>query len=135
MELREKGYLAEAALSREFETRGPEHLGRLANLFAATLAQLPAVKIDRPPRMADFAHLGEAMLRGRAKPGAPSWGSITSNRRELHHPWPEKQSPVAATEFAPLVDNQHPTDPSGFVFERGMSVLLEKLADGPRHQE
>ena len=77
--------------------------------------------------MADFAHLGEAMLRSQAKPPGAFLGLYHSNRRDSIARGLEA-SPVAAA-IRSLVDNQHPTDPSGFVFEGTMSVLLEKLAD------
>lgn len=55
-------------LAREFEAARPEIFAALLELFVATLRELPKVRLADPPRMADFAHLGEAMFRalGRA---------------------------------------------------------------------
>ena len=120
-------YVPEAALNREFELTAPSILGGLMDLFVATLAQLPAVKIERPPRMADFAHLGEAMMRSQAIPPGAFLRLYGDNRRDSIARGLEA-SPVAAA-IRSLVDNQHPKDPSGFVFEGTMSALLDKLAD------
>jgi hypothetical protein len=97
------------------------------DLFVATLAQLPAVKIERPPRMADFAYLGEAMMRSQAIPPGTFLRLYGDNRRDSIARGLEA-NPVAAA-IRSLVDNQHPKDPSGFVFEGTMGSLLDKLAD------
>ncbi|HEU0196691.1 MAG TPA: hypothetical protein VFQ88_05685 [Nevskiaceae bacterium] len=53
-----------------FESARPRILGALLDLFVATLAKLPSVTIAKPPRMADFACLGEAMMRAQGhEPG------------------------------------------------------------------
>lgn len=58
-----------AVLTREFENLRPELLGALLDLFSRTLRELPKVHLDNPPRMADFAHLGEAMFRALGRTG------------------------------------------------------------------
>jgi hypothetical protein len=45
----------EAKLWREFSERRPQILGALLDATAAGLRELPHVKLDRPPRLADFA--------------------------------------------------------------------------------
>ncbi len=59
---RVKGYITEAQLQEDWEKDLPLILGAIYSLLAKTLVELPAVVIDKPPRMADFARLGQAML-------------------------------------------------------------------------
>ena len=54
-------YKEEAILKDKFLEDKPEIMGSLFDLFAKTLKKLPDIKIEKPPRMADFARLGEAM--------------------------------------------------------------------------
>ena len=56
-------YREESALITEFEAQASALLGGLLDLFVATLARLSHVKLSHPPRMADFARLGEAMAQ------------------------------------------------------------------------
>ena len=55
-------YRRETDLDAEFETDAPHIVGGLLDLFVRTLAVLPSVTLHRPPRMADYAALGEAMV-------------------------------------------------------------------------
>ncbi len=48
-------------MDREFEEAKPFLFGALLDLFADALQRLPNVKLERLPRMADFAMLGEAV--------------------------------------------------------------------------
>lgn len=57
-----KKYITEAELKKSWEKDLPLILGALYRLMSETLKELPAVTIDKPPRMADFAKLGQAML-------------------------------------------------------------------------
>jgi hypothetical protein len=57
-----------AALKEEFDRHKPTIFAGILDLFVKTLAELPQVVIDNPPRMADFVHLGEAMFRAQGKP-------------------------------------------------------------------
>ena len=54
-------YKEESILKKEFLEDKPGILGSLLDLFSKTLKKLPDIKIKKPPRMADFARLGEAM--------------------------------------------------------------------------
>jgi len=56
-------YLEEAELNARWEQAKPKIFGALVDLFVKTLAQLPKVKLHKPPRMADFTSLGEAMMQ------------------------------------------------------------------------
>jgi hypothetical protein len=62
----------------------PAIFGGLLDLFARTLAMLPTVKIEpsKRPRMADFAQLGEAMLRTMDKPEGEFLRLYTEHRRD-----------------------------------------------------
>lgn len=58
-------------LAAEFEQQHAAIVGGLLDLFVKTLAKLPTVTVDYPPRMADFAQLGEAMMQAEgSEPGA-----------------------------------------------------------------
>lgn len=64
-------YKKSSDLWAEFTEVQPRILGALLDLFAAMLFKLPSVHIEKPPRLADFAHLGEAMMQVQgAEPGA-----------------------------------------------------------------
>jgi hypothetical protein len=64
--------LSEVEIKQSFEQFKGEIIGGLLDLFVKVLAELPKIEIpeNKRPRMADFAHLGEAVYRvyGR-KPG------------------------------------------------------------------
>ncbi len=55
-------YVTEAKLNQKWEADLPLIIGALYTLMSKALAELPAVEIDKPPRMADFTRLGQAML-------------------------------------------------------------------------
>jgi hypothetical protein len=54
-------YRSETEVNAAFERDLPSIVGGLLDLFAKTLAKLPEARVSSPPRMADFALLGEAM--------------------------------------------------------------------------
>ena len=120
-------YIPERSLTAEFEASAPSILGGLLDLFSAALAVLPSVKIARPPRMADFAHLGEALMISQAHPPGAFLKLYQDNRRDSIARGLEA-SPVAAAIRA-MVDAQRPRDPTGRIFEGTMSKLLDDLAD------
>ncbi|HID37602.1 MAG TPA: hypothetical protein EYP39_09575 [Ghiorsea sp.] len=55
-------YIPEQDLKKKWAQDYPLILGALYSLMSQVLAELPNVRIDKPPRMADFARLGQAML-------------------------------------------------------------------------
>ena len=57
-------YISESALIDRFEAKRAGIFGALLDLFVKALAILPSVEIERPPRMTDFAHFGEAVYLG-----------------------------------------------------------------------
>lgn len=56
-------YREESEISVAWDSAKPSIFGGLLDLFVKTLEQLPKVKLDSPPRMADFTRLGEAMAQ------------------------------------------------------------------------
>ena len=63
-------YKPESELDAAFERDYAKIFGGLLNLFHQTLASLPKVEIKNPPRMADFARLGEAMFHATETDGS-----------------------------------------------------------------
>jgi len=57
------GRVSDSKLDERLEEHGPKALGFLLNTFCKALNLLPSVKIDNPPRMMDFAQLGEAVAQ------------------------------------------------------------------------
>lgn len=109
-------------MAAQFEAEAGAVFGALLGLFADTLRALPRVRLDRSPRMADFARLGEAMTTAR---GWPSFAGTYAEHRE--------RAIVAALEASPVaVAVQHYIDrhPSGW--SGTVQGLLTVLA-GFRH--
>ena len=64
MELHQiKSYVDEATLTAAWEQDYPKILGAMYDLLAGALRDLPTVKLDKLPRMGDFAKLGAAMCK------------------------------------------------------------------------
>ena len=84
---------ASSELNADFESTKPEILGALLDLFSATLRALPGVSLDNPPRMADFARLGEAMFRALGR--EDSFSALYQSRREAAVLVALESSPVA----------------------------------------
>jgi hypothetical protein len=59
---------AEEDFWRDFNEAHPRILGTLLDAMVGTLARLPKTRLDRMPRMADFARLGEAGSRAKGRP-------------------------------------------------------------------
>jgi hypothetical protein len=62
--IRQSNRLTEAAFWKSFQADYPAILGGLLDAVAKGLGVLPSVSLKRVPRMADFAHWGEAVGRG-----------------------------------------------------------------------
>lgn len=60
-------YISESELQKDFDEKRAGIFGALLDLFVKSLAILPTVEIDRPPRMTDFAHFGEAVYQATGK--------------------------------------------------------------------
>jgi hypothetical protein len=75
-------YRPESEIDEAFRRDAPGILGGLLDLFVSTLSYLPQVTLAKPPRMADFARLGEAMvLAFGAEPG-DFMAIYTDNRKD-----------------------------------------------------
>ncbi len=59
-----KAYLFEDELERKWKEAYPAILGGLYDRMVLVLRYLDSIKIDKPPRMADFAKLGQALFIG-----------------------------------------------------------------------
>lgn len=76
------GYRSETEIKAAFEKDAPQIVGGLLDLLVQTLATLPRVHLPRPPRMADFALLGEAMLQSQGHPPGLFVALYGANRRQ-----------------------------------------------------
>src|SRR5262249_12055791 len=74
----------EEALWAEFEEARPSILGALLDAVVAGLRALPGTKLEKLPRMADFAVWAEAVMRGTGhRPGA-FVAAYEANRRDTN---------------------------------------------------
>lgn len=124
-------YRSETELDADFERAWPGIFGALLDRFSAALATLPVVTIKRPPRMADFAKLGEAVLQSQGKPAGAFVALYETNRRDSVARNLEA-SPVAMAIRA-LADAQH--NGSALIFQGTMKQLLDRLSDYREQQD
>src|SRR5271155_1274262 len=75
----------EAQFWREFEEARPRILGALLDAATAGLRNLPNVKLDQPPRMADFAIWVNACEEGLGMKSGEALKTYQSNRSETHN--------------------------------------------------
>lgn len=122
VDLPEIEYREEVELEAEFADALPSILGGLFDLFVLALAQLPKVKINRPPRMSDFARLGEAMHQAQGGQAGEFVHAYEDNRRQSIARGLDA-SPVAAA-IIELSDDHQGT---AAVFEGTMKHLLERI--------
>jgi hypothetical protein len=66
---------------RAFEAAAPALLGALLDAVAGGLRELPAVCLERLPRLADFARWGEAVARALGHPAGTFLAAYDRNRR------------------------------------------------------
>jgi hypothetical protein len=74
----------EAQFWREFEEVRPRILGALLDAATAGLRNLPNVRLDQPPRMADFAIWVNACEESLGMKPGESFTTYQSNRTETH---------------------------------------------------
>ncbi len=114
-------YRSEIELNAAFEAALPALFGGLLDLFAITLARLPDVILDDPPRMVDFALLGEAMMRACGQEPGEFIRLFKENRRE---------SVIRGLDASPVglaVKELAEAANDAFVFEGNMKKLLAAL--------
>jgi hypothetical protein len=116
-------YREEAELEAAFAVALPAILGDLLDLFAKTLAELPSVRLERLPRMSDFARLGEATLWAQGHAASEFMRLHEANRRDSIARGLDA-SPVAGAVLALA-------EASGrrLVFEGAMKCLLDRLKE------
>lgn len=118
-------YGEEAKLNAQWEKAKPSIFGGLLDLFVKTLAHLPKVELDNPPRMADFTRLGEAMMQAQGHKAGVFAALYNANRAEsIGHAL--QSSPVAVA-VCEMVDKH--AGMSKTVFYGTMSTLFTTLAD------
>lgn len=116
-------YRTETALLPEFGADAPLILGGLLDLFVATLAKLPDVQLAKPPRMADYAHLGEAMTQSQGKEPGAFMALYGANRQESISRAMEA-SPVAMAVRELAAEHTLTRTP---VWDGTMGALLDRL--------
>ncbi len=111
----------ESDILEEFEVARPLLLGALLDLVVAVLRELPTVRLDRHPRMADFARTGAAVERAAGWPEGCTLAALERNRQDAVEA--ELGSDPIATSIIDLVGQ----DSRGWT---GIATdLLERLAD------
>jgi hypothetical protein len=75
---------SEGELLENFEAVRPQVFGALLTALSKTLQALPTIKLDRLPRMADFAIFGVAVERALGWPQGSFLHAYENNRREAH---------------------------------------------------
>jgi len=101
---------ASAELARTFEDERPRLFGALLDLFSATLRELPHVQLDHPPRMADFAQLGEAMFRALRR--TDRFVDLYRARQQATSLAALESSPVACAVLSLMETTDHWTGPT-----------------------
>jgi hypothetical protein len=125
VELKQIDYREESEINAAFEEALPRIFGALLDLLVKTLAQLPKVKLTRPPRMADFTRLGEAMMQAQGYEPGTFEALFKANRQEsVARAMEASPVAVAVREMVDAHQGQSPT-----VFYGTMKALLDKLAD------
>lgn len=116
-------YRDETEIEVEFAEAAPCLMGALLDLFVATLAKLPEVRLESLPRMGSFAKLGEAMHQAQ---GHPPGGFIALYEENRTHSVARglEASPVASAirDMADAYQGQ-----GAIVFHGTMKKLLEAL--------
>ena len=118
-------YRTETAIDADFERDAPQIIGGLLDLFVLTLAALPAVSLPKPPRMADYAALGEALLIAQGRAPGEFLKLYQGNRRDSVARSLEA-SPVACA-VRRLVED-HPASSIAPAWSDTMGKLLDHLS-------
>jgi hypothetical protein len=116
-------YREESELNAKWLAAKDSIFGGLLDLFVKTLAKMPTVKLDKPPRMADFTRLGEAMMQSEGQASGVFTALYKANRAEGISRALDA-SPVAVA-VRSLVENF--SKATGIVFKDTMKTLLYKL--------
>ncbi|MDO6459643.1 hypothetical protein Q4485_02950 [Granulosicoccaceae sp. 1_MG-2023] len=140
-------YRSEAELKAAWQSDRGEIFGGLLDLFALTLAKLPAVEIDRPPRMADFGNLGEAMSAALGRPGEFLEAHAANQRDAIRQSLEQSPAALALLEFVQsgrthngtfgqlfesLERHRPVSDPAWPKTPRGLSDIVRRFAPALR---
>jgi hypothetical protein len=125
IELKQIDYREESEINAAWDEAKPRIFGALLDLLVKTLAQLPKVKLTKPPRMADFTRLGEAMMQAQGHDPGTFDALFKANRQESIARAMEA-SPVAVA-VREMVDGHQGHSP--IVFHGTMKKLLDTLAE------
>lgn len=117
------GRRTESDLNKQFDALKSGLFGALMTLLSAALAMIPSIKIAPAdlPRMADFAYLGEAVLRVLGRPDGDFLMRYHEKRKHGVFQTIES-SPVASAALAWLENNPHG-------FDGAIKRLHELLSD------
>jgi hypothetical protein len=115
-------YRDETEIEAAFAEAAPSILGGLLDLFFASLAKLPEVKLDHLPRMGDFAKLGEAMMQAQGYEPGSFIALYEENRRQ------SVSRGLDASPVASAVRELAEASLGSLVFDDTMKRLLEKLS-------
>jgi len=124
VELKQIDYREESEINAAWENARPRIFGALLDLLVKTLAQLPRVTLTKPPRMADFTRMGEAMMQAQGHQPGTFDALFKANRQESVARAMES-SPVAVAVLE-IVDAHKGLSP--VVFRGTMKKLLDTLA-------
>lgn len=125
IELQPIDYREEAEINAAWEAAKPFIFGGLLDLFVATLAKLPDVKLNKPPRMADFTRLGEAMMQAQGQE-AGAFTALYQANRKVSIGKALESSPVAVA-ICEMVEKYN--GQSFSVFHGTVNSLLTELAN------
>ncbi len=118
-------YRTETDIRADFDRDAPSIVGGLLDLFVRTLAELPRVTLAKPPRMADYAALGESMTRAQGGAAGDFLSLYLANRRDSVSRSLDS-SPVACA-IRKLMEGHPPTSVAP-AWTGTMSQLLYALA-------
>jgi len=115
----------EAQFWREFEQLRPRILGALLDAAAAGLRNLPNVRLDQPPRMADFAIWVNACEESLGMKPGEALAAYQSNRTQTHN---------LALESSPLYEPLREVARAGFsgTSSELLSILSKLASDSTR---
>ena len=142
-----QSYKLESELDAAFEKDHAKIFGGLLNLLHLTLKALPTAKVKNPPRMADFARLGEAMFLATETDG--SFTELYRDNRTDSLQRSLDSSPVAlavqefitnekdwtgtAKELKAVLEGNHKQEGEGWPKSpKGLSDILSRLAPALR---
>lgn len=124
-----EAYRDEIEINAEFEAAKPKLFGALLDLLVKTLAKLPYIKLNKPPRMADFARLGEAMAQAMGHDAGTFERIFKKNRNESVSRAMEA-SPVAVA-IREMAENCH----GEVVFHGTVKQLYDRLKNDQQSLE